>query len=365
MAPRIDRDLRTDLVVGVLAAVFLVTVTPLALGSTGLEWPSYPLAAVTGLAFCARRRAPLLTLVVVVVAIAAYMLVNEDGGPVFGAAFAALASLAGMRPAGREWVPPTVAAIAVLTAAAVAANGLSPHLVPIVLLLLAAPRLAADRTRARRLRDAARTQESARRLVEERLRIAHEVHDVVGHGLATIALRAGVADHVAARDPQEAQAALRAIRRISAESLDELGSLLDVLRSGGVERAPVPDLAQVPRLVAGMREAGLDVRLEMEGDAAAPDVVGTAAYRIVQEALTNVVRHAGDGARARVRLVPRGRGLEVEVLDDGRAAAAPATPGRGLSGMRERAAALGGSFEAGARPGGGFRVWASLPGGRT
>jgi CheY-like chemotaxis protein len=143
-------------------------------------------------------------------------------------------------------------------------------------------------------------------VVEERLRIAREVHDVVGHGLATIALRAGVADHLITKRPGEAQEALRAIRQVSRDALNELGVLLDVLRTDGPgddARRPVPVLEQVPRLVDGVRDAGVDVRLEIVGGAApTPDVVGAAAYRIIQEALTNVVRHAGEGARARVRL---------------------------------------------------------------
>jgi signal transduction histidine kinase len=301
--------------------------------------------------------------VIVVAAVATYLLVNEDGGPVFGAALLALANYATHRPLPAQWVPPTLATVAVLSAASVVAMGPSLHEIPIGLLLLAAPKLASDRARAQRLHQAAAEQESARRLVEERLRIAREVHDVVGHGLATIALRAGVAGHVMDRDPREAQEALRAIREISTESLTELGGLLDVLRAGAAgERAPVPDLTQVPRLVEGMRQAGMAVELQLDGeDAPASELVGAAAYRIVQEALTNVARHAGEGARARVRLGRGDRAVEVEILDDGRGAPAGLREGGGLAGMRERAAALGGSFEAGSRPGGGFRVRASLP----
>jgi signal transduction histidine kinase len=365
MESRDAQDLRLDPLTGVLAAVFLVTVTPLAGDPDELSWISYPLAAVAGLAFTLRRRAPLATALLTAASIVAFLLVNDDGGPIFVAALAALAGLGAHRPETRRWLPWTLASAAAIVAASVVALGPSLHELPIVLLLVAAPRIAADRARARALRDAAARQENARRLAEERLLIAREVHDVVGHGLAAIALRAGVADRVMAKDPQEAQEALRAIRRLSTDALNELGSLLGVLRAdpgAAADRSPVPVLDQVPRLVDGMRRAGLDVELELDGDGEpVSDVVGAAAYRIVQEALTNVARHAGEGARARVRVVRRDRGVEVEVVDDGRGAPAGVRAGRGLAGMRERAAALGGRFEAGTRPAGGFRVAASLP----
>jgi signal transduction histidine kinase len=356
-------DQRIDVLTGVFAAVFLATTTPLAGDPQELSWVSYPLAAAAGLAFAVRRRSPRVTVAVTVTAVAAFLLVNEDGGPIFASALAALACLGLYRPATRDWLPWALASTIVLTAASVISIGVSVHELPIALLLLAAPRIAADRSRARTLRESAREEEAARRLVEERLRIAREVHDVVGHGLATIALRAGVADRVMAKDPREAQEALRAIRQISTDALEDLGALLGVLREGdGAERAPVPDLAAVPRLVDGMRRAGMEVDLEVAGaENGVSDVVGAAAYRIVQEALTNVARHAGEGAGARVRLVRRGRGVDVEVVDDGRGAPPVLRDGRGLAGMRERAAALGGSFEAGTRPEGGFRVAASLP----
>jgi signal transduction histidine kinase len=132
---------------------------------------------------------------------------------------------------------------------------------------------------------------------------------------------------------------------------------------GAAELAPTPTLDALPRLVDGLRQAGMTVDLEVEpnGGAPVPEVVGAAGYRIVQEALTNVARHAGAGAGARVRLTHRDGAVEIEVRDDGRDAPAAPRPGGGLTGMRERAAALGGAFEAGAAPGGGFRVWASLP----
>jgi signal transduction histidine kinase len=203
-------------------------------------------------------------------------------------------------------------------------------------------------------------------VAEERLNIAREVHDVVGHGLATITLRAGVADRVADRDPAEVRAALRAIREVSADSLAELSVLLVILRAegaAGTEHAPTPNIDAVPGLVAGLRDAGLDVGLEIEEDVqgGVPEVVGAAVYRIVQESLTNVARHAGPRVRADVRVLRRNGAVEVDVCDDGRGAPHGLRTGGGLTGMLERATALGGSFEAGGAAGGGFRVHASLP----
>jgi signal transduction histidine kinase len=134
--------------------------------------------------------------------------------------------------------------------------------------------------------------------------------------------------------------------------------MLGVLREGA-ERAPTPDLHQVTRLVQDMRAAGLSVDLELDSSPV-PEVVGGAAYRIVQESLTNVVRHAGPDASAKVRVQASNGTVEVEITDDGAGAKHP-HEGNGLTGMRERAAALGGTFEAGTGPQGGFRVRALLP----
>jgi signal transduction histidine kinase len=356
-----EPDQRLDLLTAVLGAAFLVTVTPLALGAENVEAASYPLCALAGLAFAVRRQAPLVTLALVVAAITAFEVVNEDGGPIFGAAFVALGWLGVARPATRDWLPPAIATVALTSVTTLIAVGESLHIIPVALLLIAVPKIAADRARNRALREAAADQQAARHLVEERLRIARDVHDVVGHGLATIALRAGVADHVLEKNPDEAREALQAIRDISRRSLDEVGALLGVLRAGA-EHAPVPDLDQLPRLVEGLRGAGMPVELDVQGDGnGLPDIVGTAGYRIVQEALTNVARHAGAGARARVTVRRGTRGVEVEVVDDGRGAPTGVRDGGGLTGMRERAAAVGGTLDAGTRREGGFRVHASLP----
>jgi signal transduction histidine kinase len=361
-----------DALVGIAAAAALVAITAAGFRDRGVDPIAYPCCAVAGLAFVVRRRWPVVTFALVIAALTVFAATGQPGGPVYATSFLAALNLAVLRPM-RVWLPWTGAAAVALVASNWAANGFEAHLIPVALLLLATPKLAGDAVRARRLRMEtleARVgraeQETLRRVAEERLRIAREVHDVVGHGLATITLRAGVADRLADRDPAEVRAALRAIRQVSKESLAELSALLGVLRGEGEEageRAPAPDLRALARLVDGLRQAGMDVALEVDADDApvVPEVVAAAGYRIVQEALTNVARHAGPDARARVRLGRRDGVVEVEVRDDGRGAADPVRPGGGLTGMRERAAALGGRFEAGGAPSGGFRVWASLP----
>jgi signal transduction histidine kinase len=359
----------TDAFLGVALAVLLVTITGVGFHDRGVDPIGYACCAVAGLAFAVWRRMPVATMALVAGAVTVYSAASQPGGPIYITTFAAAFNLAAHRPT-RIWLPWTAGATAGLVGARWLAEGFEAHLVPVALLLLVVPKLAGDAARARRLRMdtlearlSLAEQETMRRVAEERLRIAREVHDVVGHGLATITLRAGVADRVADRDPGEVRAALRAIRQISRESLSELGALLGVLREDGTdEHAPVPDLDALPRLVDGLRDAGLEVDLQVEGNGAAvPDVVAAAGYRIVQEALTNVARHAGPNVHARVRVTRRNGVVEVEVRDDGAGAPATVRPGGGLTGMRERAASLGGAFEAGRAAEGGFRVWASLP----
>jgi signal transduction histidine kinase len=213
-------------------------------------------------------------------------------------------------------------------------------------------------------------EELARRAVtEERLRLARELHDVVAHAMSVIAVQSGVGAHVASTQPEEAAKALAAIEATSRAALEELRRLLGVLRQDSEPQGdltPVPGLADLETLLAEVSKAGLGVRLRVEGTPSPlPAGVDLSAYRIVQEALTNVVKHAGP-ARAQVTVGYRDREVTVEVTDDGRGVGALAGDGRagvghGLIGMRERVAAFGGDLEAGPRPGGGFRVAARLP----
>jgi signal transduction histidine kinase len=207
--------------------------------------------------------------------------------------------------------------------------------------------------------------ERERRIVtEERSRIARELHDVVAHRVSLMTVQAGAAKTVAADDPVAAARAMGAVEEAGRQALDELRHLLGVLRPSTVadDTAPQPGLADLPALMARMREAGLDVDLDIDGvTCGLPARVELSAYRIVQECLTNVVKHAGPGARTGVRLTTEGRDLVVEVRDDGSGATSLPGAGHGIVGMRERAQLLGGSLDVGPRPDGGFAVRARLP----
>ena len=368
MRPRITW---TDVGLGVAVAAVLCMMMTVALEPDPVSGVGYALSAVAGLAFVLWRRAPLATLLIAAGAVTTYTAVGEPGGPIYVGAFAAAMNLAARADHTRGWLPWTAAAALALVVAEIVANAFSFHVLPIAALFVVLPKVVSDTARNRRLHHAAlharvesAEQETLRRVAEERLRIAREVHDVVGHGLAAISLRAGVADHVRDRDPEEVTEALRSIREVSKQSLAELSALLGTLRDGEpADRAPTPGLGAVPGLVGTLRDAGLPVDLDASVNGApVPELVGAAGYRIVQEALTNVTRHAGEGASAQVRVARGGDTVEVEVVDDGRGTGTNGVrPGGGLTGMRERAEALGGAFEAGDRPGGGFRVWARLP----
>jgi signal transduction histidine kinase len=222
--------------------------------------------------------------------------------------------------------------------------------------------------------------EALRRVDEERLRIARELHDVVAHTMATINVQAGMAAHVLADQPGVAGEALQTIRAASKDGLRELRAILNVLRQAdeGDPTQPAPGLAQLAALVSGAERAGLPVTVRQFGSPRElPAPVDLTAYRIVQESLTNVIRHAGP-ATATVVITYDGVGLEIEVTDTGTGAGPLPPPGGtggaggtsgagiagggyGLTGMRERAAAVGGTIQAGPGPGGGFRVAARLP----
>jgi signal transduction histidine kinase len=210
-----------------------------------------------------------------------------------------------------------------------------------------------------------RDEEARRRATEERLRIARELHDVLAHNISLINVQAGVALHLMEEQPEQARTALTAIKAASKDALRELRSVLDVLRRAdeGAPRGPTAGLSRLDAVLAGAEAAGLAVHKRVEGEVGPlPAGVDLAALRIVQEALTNVARHA-QATSVTVRLAYGPDELVVEVEDDGRAApsAAAAPGGSGIAGMRERAEALGGELQAGPRDGGGFRVWARLP----
>jgi signal transduction histidine kinase len=223
------------------------------------------------------------------------------------------------------------------------------------------------RIRRERIAESVRTrrEEALRRTSEERLRIARELHDALGHHLSLINVQSGVALHLQQELPEQTRTSLSAIKEASKEALSELRSVLEILRESAdpAPRAPALTLDRLDDLASQAKTAGLEVRTRTEGEARPlPFGVEQAAFRIIQEALTNVTRHAG-GATATVHVTYGPDDLVVEIDDDGRGTTAPNATGggTGILGMRERAAALGGELQAGPRPGGGFRVRATLP----
>lgn len=227
-----------------------------------------------------------------------------------------------------------------------------------------------------RLLETERDQQATIAVAAERTRIARELHDVVAHAVSVIVVQADGASYALRSDPDLAQQAVRTISETGREALMELRRLLDVLRSDTDEpgtRTPQPDVAALPDLVARFEAVGLPVEHTVRGDVdALPAAVGLGVYRIVQEALTNALKHAGVGALASVRVERVGGLVEVEVRDDGgRSGGEPGavvphrltsvSGGNGLTGMRERASVLGGTFVAGRTPKGGWRVRATFP----
>ncbi|MFW6034180.1 MAG: sensor histidine kinase [bacterium] len=337
---------------------------------------SYVLVAVACLSIVAWRWRPMWTFGLAGAATVAYLALGYAYGPIMFALVVAVYGLTSRLPVRTSVL--SAAALLAATEAAVVAGAATGTRGWTELLSGAAwivvPAAAGIAVKIRRQAAADVRDAQARRAVsEERLQLAQEMHDVVGHGLAVIAMQAGVALRVLDRDPAAARSSLEAIRDTSKDALDGLRAEVEALRNGlvdsGAPLRPYPGLADLPELAGRMRSSGLPVTVD--GGAAAggsgvpigggvPAEIDRAAYRIVQESLTNVLRHAGPEATATVH-VGQGSGvLRVEVVDTGRGAPGPAE-GHGITGMRERAEALGGTLEAGPRPSGGFAVRAELP----
>ena len=330
------------------------------------------LVAVACLALAWRRRYPVAVLAITTAAVTAYSLLGYVNGAALLAPVIALYAVATRRSA-RWSIPAGLAIVGVLMAATAAGNpfgqisGGGFELIPGMGAAVVFGGIAVANRRAYVASISARAEQDAqRRIDEERLRIARELHDVVSHTMATINVQAGVAAHVLPARPEAAAEALAAIRTASKEGLRELRAILNVLRQAddADPTQPAPGTAQLDTLVAGARQAGLDTTFTVTGTPVPlPAAVDLAAYRIVQESLTNTIRHAGPAAAA-VSMSYRDGELLVEVTDTGRGPqGAPAGPGTGLglAGMRERAAAVGGTLDAGPGQRGGFQVTARLP----
>ncbi|MBB6417097.1 sensor histidine kinase [Streptomyces sp. AK010] len=212
-----------------------------------------------------------------------------------------------------------------------------------------------------------REEEARRRVAEERLRIARDLHDVVAHHIALVNVQAGVAAHVMDKRPDQAKEALAHVRDAGRSALNELRATVGLLRQSGDPEAPTepaPGLDRLDELIGTFRSAGLHVEVaRADQGTTLPAAVDLAAYRIIQEALTNVQKHAGPQAKAEVSVVRVGPNIEITVLDDGSGEneIQDSGGGHGLLGMRERVSALRGTLTTGPRYGGGFRVHAILP----
>lgn len=330
------------------------------------------LALVPPLVVATLPRRPVPAVLVAAAAVGTYLALGYAWGPVVGGAVGVLVAVLLTGPARRArafaWAGAAVLGGTVVAAAALREDvprtaGLLGGAAWTVVALLVAGAIRERVARAAALR-AAREERERTAVATERLRIAREVHDVLAHSLSAINVQAGVGLHLLERDPEQARSALTSIKATSRDALDEVRAVLGVVRGEVVDepRAPTWDLGGLERLARPLRDRGVAVTLDVAPDASADDVprhlVGVA-YRVVQEALTNVGRHA-PGARAVVVDVARDdRSLRVRVSDDG-GPAEPGAPGYGLRGMRERVEGAGGTLRAG--PGAaGFVVDATVP----
>jgi signal transduction histidine kinase len=341
---------------------------------------AYALVVISGVSLLFRRRWPLAVLTVTVVATAAYAAAGYVPGAALCPVFVALFTVATLEPRHVVfWAGGTSMAVLFIATGANSIFGwlggtntvmLALSVASLALGLAVAGRrqvFAAMVERAERAeRD--REEEARRRVDAERLRIARELHDVVAHSMSMINVQAGVAAHVMSSQPDEALSALTAIKTASREALRELRAILNVLRQVDEEeagRVPAPQLAQLDALTDATTQAGLPTTVSVSGPPATlSPTVELAVYRIVQESLTNVLRHAGPDARATVQVVIDDGAVTVQVDDDGRGleqAEFREGTGAGIGGMRERATAFGGTLEAGPLRDGGWRVRAVLP----
>jgi signal transduction histidine kinase len=388
-----------DALLGLLVAVMQVqgtAVKPPDVGARPLAdfgYLAWVLLTVSGLALAVRRRWPALVFITAALASLVYYAVGFTDGPGWIGLFVALYTLTAYGDGRRSLALAGVGITVLSTGWLIAAADIEPRAaIGWVFFRIAASVMAAalgESVRSRRViaaealqraRQAERTrEEEARSRVDaERLRIAREVHDTVAHAIAIINVQAGVTAYMLDKRAERARDALVTIEQTSAQALHEMRAILGVLRDSDNGRAPHPGLGQVNELTAMAREAGLDVKLQVTlPTASLPSAVDHTAYRILQESITNVIRHVGP-TRVTVALDHGTDVLEVRVTDEGgrdasddgvmdphpaagTVSGSPAEPGRGIVGMRERCGVLGGELTAGPRPCGGFEVKARLP----
>ncbi len=337
---------------------------------TGSNWVYVPVAASMTVPLAWRRRAPLVVVVLVMGAFAAQSLILDPRPTPDVELIPALIAVYSVAAHGERWVSFVGGGLSLV--AGLIWLGIDDFLLPTVMFGGAwfAGRLVQKRQLyaqafAERARVLERERDANARVAaaEERVRIAREMHDVLGHSVSVMVVQAGAERLALGQERPATREALLAIERTGREALAEMSRLLGILRKEGeaLSLAPRPSLAQVDVLVQTVRDAGVPVELRVEGEQTdLPPGVDVSAYRIVQEALTNVVKHAGP-ARAAVVVRYGRRTVEVEVTDDGRPSFNGNAGGYGLAGMRERVELHGGTLEAGRRNEGGFAVKACLP----
>ena len=363
----------------VAAALVAVSVTGAVARTANFGPPAWLTitAAVLVAAPVAVRRVWPVTVLAVVLAANCVLVAAGVGGSAFVIVALALYPVAVSRPPRRS-VPVMAVALVASTAAVVAGMLASPQLpgwqvrfdvVAATIAVIGAAWVLGAARRAQLETVARAAQQAARRAVaDERLRIARELHDVITHSMSLITAKAAVANYLIGAQPDGVGDALTVIEDTGRRALAEMRRMLGVLRSDtpgadpGGERAPAPGLGDLAVLAERAGQAGVAVDLDVPAGDDLPEGVALAAYRIVQEALTNVVKHAAPTS-CRVRVARAGPEVLIEVTDDGgyRPTRPPAQGGLGIIGMRERAALFGGEVEAGHGPGGGFRVTARLP----
>ena len=356
-----------EVLAGALTAVVLLQIVLLD-ESAGTRLAAAAGALILGAVAARRGRVPLLFLgLLVVLSVAAATLPkpfsNVDAVGLF--LLLAVYSAAAHTSGRRTLLAGGLTVVLYITDMAADSEGLYVEGVVFYALLFGAPWVAGRAVLRRRLSETRLAREKAKAeaaIVEERARIARELHDVVAHSISVMVLQARGGRRVLQAEPADAREAFAIIERTGHQALEEMRRLLGMLRASDEELAlaPQPSLRHLDGLVEHVREAGLPVELRIEGDAAPlPPGVDVSAYRIVQEALTNTLKHAGP-AHARVVVRYAGDELELEISDDGRAGG-KGGDGHGLVGMSERVAVVGGFLESGRQPDGGFLVRARLP----
>jgi signal transduction histidine kinase len=366
-----EHPFASDAVLAVLLAALVLSEVLTSGGYlTGSRWVYVPAGLLMTVPLAWRRRAPLVVVALVMGAFAAQSLILDPTPTPDIELVPALVAVYSVAAHGEGLAPFVGGGLSIV--AGLIWLGIDDFLLPTVMFGGAwiAGRLVQKRQLyAQAFAERARVLELEREVnvrvaaAEERVRLARELHDAVGHSVSVMVVQAGAERLALGEERPATREALLAIERTGREALAEMSRLLGILRKDGerLALAPRPSLAQVEALVATVRDTGLEVELRVEGDETSlPPAVDVSAYRIVQEALTNVVKHAGP-ARASVVVRYGGRAVEVQVTDDGCAAHNGDGPGYGLAGMRERVELHGGTFEAGRREEGGFIVKATLP----